>query len=421
MNRFRKKFKILCEVACGSLLRHKLRSVLTILGITVGITVVIVVLSAGQAIEDFITGQVTQFGTDWVEVEIKVPSAGKTSFENAAGIAQGVTITTLKLSDAEEIQEHPNVRDYYAGNAGQEVVSYADKNKLTMIFGVTPGFIDIDPGELARGRFYTESEDKGLAKVAVLGSGIKDTLFGQRNAIGERIKINKQNYDVMGVMEERGSAGIFSMDDVVFIPARTMQKRILGIDHITFIFNRIYDTSIAKQTADDITLIMRDLHNISDPNRDDFHATSAQEALEILDTVTGSIKILLFAIALISLIVGGVGIMNVMYVSVAERTFEIGLRKALGAKYDNILNQFLTEAVIITFIGGVIGIILGIAITWLISFIATNYLGFGWQFYFSIFNIVLATGMSILVGLIAGLYPARQAADLDPIVALRKE
>jgi putative ABC transport system permease protein len=416
-----KKFKNLCELACGSLLRHKLRSALTILGITVGITVVIVVLSAGQAIEDFITGQVNQFGTDWIQVEVKVPSAGKTSLENVGGLAQGITITTLKLSDAEEIKEHPNVRDYYGGNVSQEIVSHEDQNKLSMIFGVTAGFIDIDPSELTQGRFYTEAEDKGLDRVAVLGAGIKDVLFGQRNPIGKDVKINKQNYEVIGVMGEQGSAGVFSMDDVVYIPARTMQKRILGIDYITFIFNRIYDTSIARQTADDITLIMRDLHNITDPNRDDFHATSAQEALEMLDTVTGSIQILLLAIALISLVVGGVGIMNVMYVSVAERTFEIGLRKALGAKYDNILNQFLTEAVIITFIGGIIGIIFGVMLTWLISFVATNYLGFDWQFYFSIQYILLAAGMSVLVGLISGLYPARQAASLDPIVALRKE
>ena len=401
--------------------RHKLRAFLTILGITVGITVVIVVLSAGQAIEDFITGQVNMFGTDWVEVEIKVPSAGKTSFENAAGIAQGVSITTLKFSDAEEIAKHPNIRNYYAGNAGQEIMTYKDKNKLGMIFGVTASFIDIDPGEIAEGRFYTDAEDKGLSKVVVLGSGIKQTLFGNEDAIGKKIKVGRQHFKVVGIMEPRGSAGVFSMDDILFMPARTMQKRLLGIDYITFIFNQVYDTSIAKQTAEDLTLIMRDLHNITDPDRDDFHATSAQEALEILDSVTGAIKILLLAIALISLVVGGVGIMNVMYVSVAERTFEIGLRKALGAKYSNILNQFLTESVIITFWGGIVGIGLGIGITFLISYVATNYLGFDWEFYLSVYNIAFATAMSILVGFISGLYPARQAAELDPIVALRKE
>ncbi|MFC1598906.1 ABC transporter permease [Patescibacteria group bacterium] len=415
------RLKRLIRLSQEALWRNKLRAVLAILGVTVGITVVIVVLSAGQAIEDFITGQVTTFGTDWIEVEIKVPSAGKTSFENAAGIAQGITITTLKLKEAEEIKKHPNIKNYYAGNAGQEVFTYKDKNKFTMIFGVSASFIDIDVGEIAEGRFYTEEEDKGLSRVVVLGHNLKKTLFGDDPAIGKRVKVKKHSYKVVGVMAERGSAGLFSMDDIGFIPTRTVQKLILGVDYITFIFAQVADNSLAKETAEDITLLMRDLHNITDPNRDDFHATSAKEAIEILDSVTGAIKILLFAIALISLIVGGVGIMNVMYVSVAERTFEIGLRKSLGAKSSNILNQFLAEAVMITFVGGVVGIALGVGLTWLISFIATNYLGFDWQFYFSWQYIALAAGMSILAGLISGLYPARQAASLDPIVALRKE
>lgn len=416
-----KDLKKLLQIANQSLWRHKLRAVLTILGITVGIVVVIVVLSAGSAIEGFITGQVTLFGTDWIEVETKVPSAGKTSFENVGGIVQGITITTLKIDDAEEIKKHPNISDVYAGGVSQEVVNYQDKNKLTMIFTVTSSFIDIDPSEIAQGRFYSESEDKGLAKVAVLGKDIKTTLFGEADAIGKNVKIKKQNFKVIGVLEERGSAGLFSMDDIIYIPLRTAQKRLSGIDYISFIFGQINDQSLAQQTADDITLLMRDLHNIDDPNRDDFAVTTALEALDILSGVTGVIRILLFAIAMISLLVGGVGIMNVMYVSVVERTFEIGLRKALGAKYSDILNQFLTEAVMITSVGGVVGIILGLSLSFLISYVATNLLGFDWVFSFTLFDLVLATGMSIGVGLISGIYPARQAAAMDPIVALRKE
>ncbi len=378
-------------------------------------------LSAGQAIEEFITSQVTTFGTDWVEVEVKVPSAGKTSFENAGGIAQGITITTLTLADAKAVAKEPNIKNYYVGNAGQEVVSYKDKNKVSMIFGVSASFIDIDTGEIAEGRFYTDAEEKGLAKVVVLGSSIKESLFGDEDAIDKKIKINRQNYRVIGVMAERGTAGIFSMDDMIFMPSLTMQKLVLGIDYVTFIFAQLNDNSIAQQTADDLTLLMRDRHNITDPVRDDFAVTTAQEALDILGTVTGAIRLLLLAIALISLIVGGVGIMNVMYVSVSERTFEIGLRKAVGAKYSNILNQFLTEAIIITFLGGLVGVGLGIGISFLISYIATNFLGFTWHFYLSLSYLLLAVGMSVIVGILAGLYPARQAAALDPIVALRQE
>jgi len=416
-----KTFKKNFNLASEALWRHKLRAVLTVLGVTVGIAVVIVVLSAGQAIKDFITGQMTVFGTDWIEVEIKVPSTAHTSIENVGGLAQGISITTLKISDAEEIKKHPNIRDYYAGNVAQEVASYKEKNKITMLFGVSASFIDIDPGEIMQGRFYTEAEEKGLAKVAVLGSGIKETLFGDEDPINKSIRIGRQNFRVVGVMAEKGSAGFFSMDDVIFLPNVTMQKLILGIDHLTFIFAQPYDNSLARQTAEDITLIMRESHDITDPTKDDFIVMSSQEALELLDTVTGVITILLFAIALISLLVGGIGIMNVMYVSVSERTFEIGLRKALGAKYSDILNQFLTEAIIITIWGGVLGIALGVSLSFLISYVAINYYGFNWQFYLSLTYIALAAGMSIAAGLIAGLYPARQAASLDPMVALRKE
>ncbi len=415
------QFKKIFRLSEEALWRHKLRSLLTILGITVGIAVVIVVLSAGQAIEQFITSQVTTFGTDWVEVEVKVPSAGKTSFENAGGIAQGITITTLTLDDAKAIDKLPNVKNFYVGNAGQEVASYQDKNKIVTVFGVSASFIDIDAGEIAEGRFYTDSEENSLAKVIVLGSNIKQSLFGDADALNQKVKINRQNYRVIGVMANRGSAGLFSMDDMVFMPNKTMQKLVLGIDYVSFIFLQLQDNSLAQQTADDITLLMRDRHNITDPIRDDFAVTTSQEALDILGTVTGAIKLLLLAIALISLIVGGVGIMNVMYVSVSERTFEIGLRKAVGAKYSNILNQFLTEAIITTFIGGLVGVAMGVGISYLISYVATNFLGFDWPFYISISYILLAVGMSVLVGIFAGLYPARQAAALDPIVSLRQE
>ena len=412
--------KIPTSIAFDALWRHKLRAALTILGITVGITAVIVVLSAGRAIEDFIVNQITMFGTDYIVVEIKVPATEHISSENAASMTQGVTITTLKESDAEELKKIANVKDVYSAQIGQSVFSYRDQNKVGMMFGVSASFYGIDTGEVAEGRFFTDSEDKSLARVVVLGSRVKEKLFGQEDAVGKKVKIKKQSYKVIGVMKERGGAGIFSMDDIAFVPLRTLQKLILGIDYVQMIYVQLEDNSLAAVTADDLAARMRELHKIDDPKKEDFSVTTSEEGLAIMGTVTGAIKLLLFALASISLVVGGVGIMNVMYVAVAERTFEIGLRKAVGAKGHDILSQFLAEAVTITFLGGVAGIIIGTGLSYLTSVVANSF-GYAWKFYLSPQYILLAVGVSVLVGLISGVYPARAAAKLEPIVALKKE
>jgi len=273
---------------------------------------------------------------------------------------------------------------------------------------------------MSEGRFFTDEEDKSLAKVAVLGNELKQILFGDEDAIGKEIKVKKGNYRVIGVLNQKGSAAFLNFDQMIFLPLRTTQKLMMGIDYVTFIFVQVYNNDIASATANEITAIMREQHDLtdSDPNKDDFAITTQAEAMDILDTVTGAITLLLIAIAGISLVVGGVGIMNIMYVSVAERTFEIGLRKAVGAKKEDILIQFLMEAIFITFSGGILGILVGVGISILITVIA-GVLGFNWSFSFTPFYFILACGVSILVGLISGLYPARNAADLDPIVALR--
>ncbi|MBU1146138.1 ABC transporter permease [Patescibacteria group bacterium] len=421
MSRFNLNFlKTPGKIALDAMWRHKVRAALTILGITVGITAVIVVLSAGRAIEDFIVGQVTMFGTDYINVEVKVPSTEHVSSENVSSMAQGVTVTTLKEKDAEELKKIANVRDVYSGQTGQAVFSYQDQNKVTLIFGVTESFDAIDSGELDEGRFFTDAEDKSLARVVVLGSSLKEKLFGDEDAVGKQIKIKKQSYRVIGVMKERGGAGIFSFDDIAFLPLQTLQKLILGIDYVQFIYLQVENTALTDVTVDDVTVRMRELHKIDDPTKDDFAVMSAAEGLALLGTITGAIKILLFALASISLVVGGVGIMNVMYVAVAERTFEIGLRKAIGAKSRDILSQFLAEAVVITFLGGIAGIAIGTGLSYLVSVVANSF-GYAWKFHFSPQYILLAVGVSVLVGIISGIYPARTAARLEPIVALKRE
>lgn len=409
------------KIAYRALKVHKVRSALTILGLMIGVTSIIVVMNMGQGIKGFILKQVEVFGTDYVEVEIKVPSVSKTSIENAMGLAQGISVTTLKLKDAEAVAKHPNIRNYYAGQMGQEVVSYESESKTTLLWGMTASFFDLYKAKVKEGQPFTDEEDKSLARVVVIGPVLKEKLFGEAEAIGKQIKIRNRNFRVAGVIEEQGNYfGFMDMDNIVYLPIRTLQKQIMGIDHIQFIVAFMHDPAQAEATAADLTEIMRDQHNITDPKKDDFAVTTMEEAVGMLDTITGGLTLLLVAIAGISLLVGGVGIMNIMYVSVSERTFEIGLRKSVGATKANILWQFLWEAIFLTFTSGLIGVILGTAYS-LVAVIVARQFGFDWGFNFSWVGLVLGVGFSVLVGLIFGLYPARKAARMEPVAALRHE
>ncbi|MDD5341711.1 MAG: ABC transporter permease, partial [Patescibacteria group bacterium] len=313
-----------------------------------------------------------------------------------------------------------NIKNAYSASMAQGIATYQDINKQTFIFATSASFIDIDPAKVAEGRFYTEDEDNSLARVAVLGSELKNDLFGDADAIGKQVRLNGSNYQVIGVLESKGSASFFNFDTMIYLPLKTTQKLILGVDYVTYILAKVEDNSLADLTAADITSLIRERHDISDPARDDFAVTTQAEAMAMLDTIVGAITLLLIAIAGISLVVGGIGIMNIMYVSVAERTFEIGLRKAVGAKKKDILDQFILESIFITFAGGIIGIIMGILFSLMITLIA-KYLNYNFAFVVPISSLLLASGVSIAVGLLSGYYPARTAASLDPIVALRQE
>ncbi len=414
------KFGSSIEIAFKTLRANRVRTLLTLLGVVIGITAVIVVVSAGNGLEKFITDQVAAFGSDTIEVEIKIPNTEHTSTENATGFVGGISVTTLKLEDAEAVLEHPNIIDAYSGVMSQDIISYQSEIKKTFLFGVDAAFNRIDTGEVEEGRFYTDEEDKSLSRVVVLGSKVRDRLFGDSDAVGQNIKINRVNYRVVGVMEERGSLMFFDWDDMVFIPIRTLQKRIMGIDHISFIFAQMDDPSLGDQTVEDIRLIVRERHGTSSLKDDDFAVISMEQANEMMAVVFDGLTILLLALVSISLIVGGVGIMNIMYVSVTERTGEIGLRKAMGARRSDIMAQFLWESLIISFIAGLVGITLGNVLAWLIAWGATTQ-GFPWDFEVSFGGIILAVVFSAAVGLIFGIYPARRAAGMDPIYALRFE
>jgi putative ABC transport system permease protein len=308
----------------------------------------------------------------------------------------------------------------------QNKISYGNESKKAFILGTNDSYINIDKTEIESGRFFTEAEDKSLTQVAILGSAIKEDLFGNRDPIGKFIKIKKTKFRVIGVAKERGAVVGMNFDDYVYVPIRTLQKKMMGVDYLSYIEHRLYDLDIAEETAEEIRYILRDNHDISFPDdpsdisKDDFRVTTMAEMMEMMDTITGALTLLLLSIVAISLIVGGVGIMNIMYVSVSERTPEIGLRKAVGANTNDILWQFLIESIFITIVGGIIGVILGILTSYLIS-IGANMAGFEWEFSIPIKSYFVALGFSTFFGLVFGLYPARKAAQLDPIQALRKE
>ncbi len=408
------------QLAINSLRHNLSRALLTIFGIVVGIAMVIIVMSAGEGVRSLILGEVGSFGDNWINIEIKVPSTGKNSAENAGAIAQGVTITTLTDEDREAIVRLDNIEQAYAGITTQGVITWQNERTRPMIFAVTPEYIDIDTSDVAEGQFFTDSDNRSAASVIVLGSTVKETLFGNAEAIGKTVTLDGSVYTVVGVMEEKGASGFFDMDKLAYIPLRTAQKKIMGIDHVSFIVAQMKEGVIPEATAEEIRWLLRERHDISDPDKDDFAVTTQEEAVELVGTIVFGLTALLIVLSSISLIVGGVGIMNVMYVSVAERTFEIGLRKSVGAKKRDILWQFLTEALVVTLIGGVIGIVLGIVISWFIAYGAQQQ-GLSWEFQVSSASIIISTLFSLAVGLGFGVYPAKQAASLNPVEALRAE
>lgn len=400
---------------------HKARTALALLGVVIGVFAVVFVNVLGEAVKGYVVGQVESFGTNLIQIEVKVPSTGKMSSENAFARAQGTEITTLTIDDRDALRKLRSVEAAYAGSVGQERATYGSVGKRIMLFGTGAEAPAVDSNlKLVAGRFFTEAEDDNADRVVVIGAATKKTFFGNRNALGESITLKGEKYRVVGVLAERGSASFIDLDTFTYVPIRTLQKKILGVDYVQMISVKMREADREKETAADIIALLRKRHDIDDPRKDDFSVTSTKEAQETLSTVLDALSILLLALTSISLVVGGVGIMNVMYVSVAERTPEIGLRKAVGATSGSILRQFLLEALIITCLGGVIGIGLGILFSFAASFLF-SVLGFSLVLNFSFSSLMLGAAFSIAVGLLFGIAPAYRAALLSPMDALRRE
>lgn len=413
-------FKQSSQIAFSALKKNKGRAVLTILGIVIASAAVVSVLSIGQAIRGLIIAELDAWGSDLIEVEIKTPQTSHTSVENAMSMVGGAMVTTLKENDARAVAKLDNIAGYYTGLMGQKLINYRDEFSKAFLFGTNASFIDIDPVEISAGRFFSEEENQSLAKVAVLGNDIKDKLFGLQNPINEIISIGADKYKVAGVLSEKGTTMGFDMDNMIFLPISTLQKRVLNVDYVTFFIAKTKDPTAAETTAEEIIEIMRQRHQISDPDKDDFAVMTMEQMKKMTETIIIGIQILLIVLGAISLIVGGVGIMNIMYVSVSERSFEIGLRKAVGADSRAILWQFLTEAVILTMLGAMGGILLGLIISIIANFAAQSQ-NLNWHFSVSVAGLILSFFLALIVGLLFGIYPARQAAQKNPIDALRAE
>ncbi|MDD2766466.1 MAG: ABC transporter permease [Candidatus Moranbacteria bacterium] len=400
---------------------HKARTFLALLGVVIGVFAVVIVMTLGDGVKGFILGQVESFGADLIQVEVKIPGTGTQSSGNATGRAQGTQITTLTVKDGEAIHKLPNVVAVYAGTIGQERATAGSVEKRILLFGTGADVVQVDRNaKLSSGRFFTEGEDASLSRVVVLGSETKKTFFGESEAVGQSITLKGEKYRVIGVLTSRGTVAFLNFDTFTYVPIQTLQKKILGVEYVQMISVQMKDVSHEKETVADIVALLRKRHDIDNPNKDDFAVSSTKEAQQTLGDVLGSMTILLLALTSISLVVGGVGIMNVMYVSVSERTSEIGLRKAVGATSGGILRQFLFEALIITFMGGLIGIILGSLLSFGLSILFQR-LGYDVVLQFSLTSFFLGAGFSMAVGLIFGIAPAYRASKLSPMEALRRE
>lgn len=405
------------QQAWNILVRNKVRSFLTMLGIIIGVTSVVVIMSVGAGAQGLVLNQVKSLGSNLIGI---LP--GKSDDNGPPAAVFGIVVTTLIDDDANDMMksgfDHVVSVSSYARGASTMTANEAEID--SSFVGVSASYPEVEDVSLATGRFFDEEENKGIAKVAVLGSEVAKKLFGDENPLGREIKIKKTLFRIIGVVKERGVSGFQNQDDQVFVPVQTAQKLLLGINYVNFIRVKIDDGQYVDSSVEQIKEYLRVRHDIDGPENDDFSVRSSNQGLEALTSITDALKFFLAAIAAISLLVGGIGIMNIMLAAVEERTKEIGLRKAVGATNANIIVQFLIETVTITLLGGIIGIVLGSAISVAVAFVARSQ-GFVWDLVITPGSIILGCSVSIAIGLLFGITPARHASRLSPIEALRYE
>ncbi|MDU8948928.1 MAG: ABC transporter permease [Veillonella sp.] len=396
-------------MAWASLIANKMRSILTMLGIIIGVAAVIALVSIGNGVKQDIQNSISSLGSNLLMV---MPGAPRTP---GVRPSQG-SMKSLKVSDYQAISKLDGVKAASPYTANSYVSIYQSKNWTTTVSGVSSNFQDVNNWTMAEGRFISSKNVENRERVAVVGQTVVKNLFAGEDPVGKEIRIKNIPFRVIGVLNSKGNGTMGNdQDDVIFIPYTTAMERVEGVDYLRMVYVVASDDNGIDRLQSDIENLLRVRHSIKDTNLDDFNIQNMKSIMETMEQTTGTLTLFLGAVAAISLVVGGIGIMNIMLVSVTERTREIGIRKALGATYFVIVTQFLIEAVVISLMGGLIGIALGIGASKLIG------LASGMSTVISVPTIILSFAFSMAIGLVFGIYPARKAAKLNPIDALHYE
>ena len=392
-----------------ALLVNKIRSGLTVLGIVIGIASVIIMIGIGQGAQQSVKDRIQSAGSNLLTVS---PGA-----ERGFGqVSSGSSANTLTTKDVEAIERLDNVRGVAPQVSKRLQIVASGENTNTFVYGVTPNYADVSDLEVEDGSFLSDQHIKSRSKIAIIGPIVQEDLFGEGvSAVGQKIRINSLSFTVIGVLKEEGGSMMGSTDANVYVPLSTAQQFLTGDNGLNSIVVKAVDEESLNQLEEDITTALLATHKISDPELADFNIRNMADMLEMAASVTQTFTILLGAVAAISLIVGGIGIMNMMLTTVTERTREIGLRKAIGAKTADIRLQFLVEAMILTLIGGVIGVGFGLGVSYLALSV------FNIAIEVTLLPVVLAFGVSATIGIVFGYYPAHKASKLRPIEALRYE
>lgn len=402
------------KISLTSLIDNKSRSFLTMLGIIIGIGSVILMISVGKGAERLILASIESFGNRSIFVQ---PGGG-----TQAGPPSITAIDKIKYKDYLALKSLDYIEDVTPLLVYSTVVSYQSQNQRVRVIGSNENYSRAINSDVQSGRFITADDITNASRVVVIGETNVAELFGDQDPIGKQIKINGLNFTVVGLMEKQGQRFFQDFDERMIIPLTTMRSSVYGVDYVTTILANAKGN--VPEVIEDVQKFLRKRHAIynpeDDPNKDDFKVISQVDGAETFQQIADTMTFFLVAIAAISLLVGGIGIMNIMLVAVSERTREIGIRKAVGANNSDILLQFLIEAVVLTFVAGLLGIIGGVTLSWLIALVLVNFQP-DWRFVVTLDSVVLSFAVSVMIGLVFGIYPARSASKLNPIECLRVE